>query len=182
MPKSKPDQVIVHRIELQATERDILSGLSTAVMFKQIADPIVKLLNDVTGTVTFLTLLAASGIFLGVTFNFIYDVVSAKDPLEQFLTQLEEAKERAEIVGGAAKRGPLWGLIDMLEYAYGINLPDFGGGFENVASTSSSPFGPNPDWNDPTDLYLNLISGTPTSPADLWGSNTGDPGQVTGTW
>ncbi|GAI94686.1 unnamed protein product [marine sediment metagenome] len=130
MPKAKPDQVIVHRIELQETERELLSGLTAAFQFNRIAEPIVKLLNDVTGTITFLTLLAASGILAGITFNFIYDALSAKDPLEQFLTQLQEAKQLAEDVGGTYKRGALWGLIDLIEIATGSNLPDFGGGYE----------------------------------------------------
>ena len=64
MPKAKPDQVIVHRLELQETERSILEGLSTAIMFNRIAEPTVKLLNDVTGTITVLSLLGLSGLWL----------------------------------------------------------------------------------------------------------------------
>lgn len=171
MPKAKPDQVVVHRLELQETERDILTGLSTAIMFNRIADPVVKLLNDVTGTVTVLALLGASGILAGVTFTYIFDPDSLKDPLEQFLEQLDQAKERAELVSDAAKRGPLWGLIDLLEIYTGTNLPDFGGGFENPVEPSTS--GPNPNYNDPSDLYLGLNQPVYTSPADVWGGGLG---------
>lgn len=172
MPKAKPDQVIVHRLELQETERSILEGLSTAIMFNRIAEPTVKLLNDVTGTITLLSLLGLSGLLAGVTFTYIFDPDSLKDPLEQFMEQLNQAKERAELVGEAAKRGPLWGLIDLLEIYTGTNLPDFGGGYEPPAEPST-PSGPNPDYNNPTDLYLGLNQPVYTSPADVWGGGLG---------
>ncbi len=132
MPKAKPDQVIVHRIELQETERELLSGMTAAFQFNKIADPLVKLLNDVTGTVTVLTLLAASGLLAGVTFAFIYDPDAFTDPIEQYLQQYREAKELAdeagEVYGSAG--GPLRGLIDLIELLGGRNLPDFGAGYE----------------------------------------------------
>jgi len=173
MPKAKPDQVVVHRIELQDTERDLLSGLTTAISFRQIADPIVKLLNDVTGTVTLLAILGASGILAGISFTYIFDPDAIKDPIEQFLEQLDEAKERAELVGEAAKRGPLWGLIDLIEIYTGSNLPDFGGGFENPTTPDPGNTFQNPEWNDPSDLYLNLTTPDYTSPADVWGGGLG---------
>ena len=170
MPKAKPDQVVTHRIEFQESERELLSSMTTAYTINRIAEPLVKLLNDVTGTITVLALLGASGILGGVAFTYIYDPDAIKDPIEQFLAQLAEAKERAELVGEAAKRGPLWGLIDLIEIATGTNLPDFGGGFENPSEPST--FGPNPDYNDPTDLYLG-VGETFTSPADVWGGGLG---------
>ena len=166
MPKAKPDQVVVHRIELQDTERDILTGLSTALMFNKIADPVVKLLNDVTGTVTFLTLLAASGLFLGVSFVFAYDPDALMDPLEQFLQQLQETKDRVDAgigsVEDAARRGPLWGTIDLVEELFGINIPDFGGGFENPTQAAT-----NPEYNDPVDLWMGNLD-QPTSTEEIW--------------
>ena len=171
MPKAKADQVITHRIELQDTERDLLSSLSTAYAFNRVASPIVKLLNDVTGTVTVLALIGASGLIAGVAFTYIFDPESIKDPIEQFLEQVEEAKERAELVGEAARRGPLWGLIDMIEMVTGSNIPDFGGGYEPPAA--SGGFEQNPNYNDPSDLYLGLDQPTYTSPADVWGGGLG---------
>ena len=175
MPKAKPDQVVVHRIELQDTEREILGGLATALMFNRVADPLVKLLNDVTGTITVLTLIGASGLLAGLTFTFIYDPDSIMDPIEQFLQQVDEAKERAALVGEAAKRGPLWGLIDLIEMATGSNLPDFGGGYEPPASSSAEQ---NPEYNDPSTLYLDATPTIYTSPADVWGQayGLGGPG------
>lgn len=168
MPKAKADQVITHRIEFQESERELLSSLGAAYSIGRIADPLVKLLNDVTGTVTVLALLGASGILGGVAFTYIYDPEAITDPIEQFMGQLAEAKERAELVGEAASRGPLWGLIDLIEIYTGTNLPDFGGGFENP-----TPAPQNPEYNDPSDLYLGVDQPTYTSPADVWGGGLG---------
>tara|TARA_Y100000310_G_scaffold253931_1_gene260952 strand:- start:323 stop:853 length:531 start_codon:yes stop_codon:yes gene_type:complete len=170
MPKRKPDETIVHRIEFQDSERELLSSLTAAFAFNRVATPIVNLLNDVTGTVTVLALLGASGLLAGVAFTFVYDPDAITDPIEQFVQQLEEAKDRAELVGGAVKRGPLWGLIDMIEMYTGTNLPDFGGGYEPPAA--SQPVQQNPDYNDPSDLYLGIQTSY-TSPADVWGGGLG---------
>ena len=169
MPKAKADQVVTHRIEFQDSERELLSSLSAAYAFNRVASPIVKLLNDVTGTVTVLALLGASGLIAGVTFTYIYDPEALTDPIEQFMGQLAEARDRAELIGEAASRGPLWGLIDLIEMATGSNLPDFGGGFENPVD----PVQQNPDYNDPSDLYLGVDQPTYTSPADVWGGGLG---------
>lgn len=162
MPKAKPDQVIVHRIELQETEREILSSLSSAIMFNRVASPVVKLLNDVTGTITVLALLAASGLVAGVAFTYIYDPDIIKDPIEQFLQQAEEARERADLIGEAAKRGPLWGLIDLIEMFTGSNLPDFGGGYEPPGQAAT-----NPEYNDPSTLYQG-VEPQYESTEDVW--------------
>jgi hypothetical protein len=168
MPKAKPDQVIVHRIEFQESERELLSGLTAAFQFNRIAEPVVKLLNDVTGTITVLTLLAASGLIAGVSFVFLYDPDAITDPIEQFLGQLQDAKEQAAALGGdlaaAAGRGPLWGTIDLIEQVLGVNIPDFGGGFENPTTPR--------EYNDPTDLWMNNL-GVASSTEDLWRSAYG---------
>ena len=46
MPKAKPDQVVVHRIEFQESERELLSSVTAAYSIGRIADPLVKLLNE----------------------------------------------------------------------------------------------------------------------------------------
>ncbi len=172
MPKAKPDQVIVHRIEFQESERELLSGLTAAFQFNRIAEPMVKLLNDVTGTVTVLTLLAASGLLAGLSFVFIFDPESLTDPIEQFLGQLQEAKDQAAALGGdlaaAGRRGALWGSIDLLEQLLGVNIPDFGGGFENPVTPTTDTFR-TPGQNDPVDLWMNNL-GVASSTEDLWRS------------
>tara|TARA_B100000470_G_C19704594_1_gene352621 strand:- start:187 stop:771 length:585 start_codon:yes stop_codon:yes gene_type:complete len=162
VPKAKPDQVIVHRIELQDTERDLLSGMTAAFQFNRIANPLVKLLNDVTGTVTVLTLLAASGLLAGITFAFAYDPDAFMDPIEQFLGQLDEAKAQAEAAGDvyASAGGPLRGIIDLIELATGSNLPDFGAGYEPPGEPSLG----SQRFNDPN-IFL----------SEAWWASTYDP-------
>ena len=71
MPKPKPDQVIRHEIALSRPMQETLDSYVASAQFKNIADPTVKLLNDVTGTATVLSLLGTLGL-TGVYFNYIY--------------------------------------------------------------------------------------------------------------
>jgi hypothetical protein len=165
MPKAPATSVVIHRIEFQETERELLSGLTAAVQFNRIATPLVNLFNDVTGTVTVLSLLAASGLLAGLSFVFIFDPEAITDPFEQFFIQLQEAKDQAAAlagdVGAAAERGALWGTIDLIEQVLGVNIPDFGGGFENPTTPR--------EYNDPVDLWMNNL-GVASSTEDLWRS------------
>jgi len=184
MPKAKPDQVVVHRIEFQESERELLSSVTTAYSIGRIAEPLVKLLNDVTGTITVLTLLAASGILAGISFTFIYDPDAITDPLEQWLGQYQEAKEQAELAANVYSEagGPLRGLIDLIEYATGVNVPDFGAGYEpGPPSLGSQRF------NDPNDFlseaWFAQFQSNPAATTPLWneGVPTG-PVQEDGTF
>jgi hypothetical protein len=130
MPKAKPDQVIVHRIEFQQAERDMLTGLTAALSFNKVADPVVKLLNDVTGTITVLTLLALSGLMAGVTWVFIFDPFGLKGPLEQFADQWGDEKQNALLAGTLVSGNPIAAIIDLVELVTGTNIPDFGAGYE----------------------------------------------------
>jgi hypothetical protein len=96
-----------------------------------------------------------------VAFTYVYDPEAIMDPIEQFLAQAKEARERAELIGEAAKRGPLWGLIDLIEMYTGSNLPDFGGGFEPPAAPV------NPNYNDPSTLYQG-VEPQYESTEDVW--------------
>jgi len=133
MPKAPPDQIIIHRIEFQETERQMLQDLTTVWSFNRIMDPLVRLINDNT---TLLLILSGVAAWLG--FTYIPPAVEdAYQQLQEFNEQLQGAiaqgtiyRERIELVGGAARRGPLWGLIDLIEAYTGTNIPDFGGGFE----------------------------------------------------
>ena len=71
MPKPKPDQVIRHEIALSRPMQETLDSYVATAQFKNIADPTVKLLNDVTGTATVLSLLGTLGL-TGVYFTYIY--------------------------------------------------------------------------------------------------------------
>ena len=69
MAKPKPDQIIRHEYVLGKVERQQLEQASAAYSINRVLDPLVKLLNDVTGVST---VLALAAVFLG----FKYDVYS----------------------------------------------------------------------------------------------------------
>jgi len=137
MPKAKPDQVIVHRIEFQESERELLRDMAFAYTFNRTTDPLVRLINDNT---TMLLILSAAAAYLG--FTYIPPVLEeglnvVQDFYDQYQAALEAGsilRERVDVVGGAVRRGPLWGLIDMIEAYTGTNLPDAGTGYEPGAS------------------------------------------------
>lgn len=71
MPKPKPDQIVRHEIALSRPLQESLDGYVASAQFKNIADPTVRLLNDVTGTATVLALLGTLGL-TGVYFTYVY--------------------------------------------------------------------------------------------------------------
>ena len=149
MPKRKPEQVIGVRLELQESERALLEMGVAAWSFNRISDPIIKLINDNTSLVLILSILAT---YLG--FKYIppkieegLDIIA--DYKQQFDQAVEEGSiirrgfeqaydERVDPIVQAAQRGPLWGMIDMMERVLGINIPDFGGGYEPGDNGSGS--------------------------------------------
>ena len=143
MPKSAPTQVIVHRIELQESEREILKDVALTWQFNRITQPVVALINDNT---TILLILSAIAAWLGLN----YIPPAAADAYEQILDFNEQLKsaleqgtiirERVDIVGSSLRRGPLWGTIDLAEAFFGINIPDFGGGYETAPSGGGGGF------------------------------------------
>lgn len=58
MPRTKPDETIIHRHELGGFERERLDQFLTAASFNQVANPVVKLLSDNTAMLTLLVLVA----------------------------------------------------------------------------------------------------------------------------
>ncbi len=56
MPKAKPDKVVVHRIELQQSEREMLETAIGAYSLNQVLDPVVEVLKDVSAVYTLITL------------------------------------------------------------------------------------------------------------------------------
>jgi len=133
LPKSAPTQVIIHRIEFQESEREILRDVAMTWQATRIAQPIVALINDNT---TLLLILSAVGAWLGL--NYIppaleegYDLIlDFQQQLQSALDQGTIIRERVDLVGSSIRRGPLWGGIDLAEAFFGINLPDFGAGYE----------------------------------------------------
>jgi len=130
MSKRKPDKVIEYRFSLQDKEREMFNSAIGAYQMNRLVTPIITLMNDISGMVVFLSLAAAAGV-TGVAFTFLLtnlEDMTMGGVLDSFLTQ----RQQAGIITGVtiADRGPLWGLFDILERAWGTNLPDFGGGYE----------------------------------------------------
>ena len=71
MAKKPSDQVFELRFSLQDYERDMFTSAIGAYQFNRIAEPVVKLMNDVTGMAVFLSIVAATGL-AGVAFTFVY--------------------------------------------------------------------------------------------------------------
>jgi len=115
MTKRKPDQVIEYRISLQDKEREILESAVGAYQINRIMTPIVTLMNDVTGMMVLLSLVAG---VLGFTFitNLLGPDPSAGDVIDAFLTQREQAVAAGVIIAGVGPLGPSfgWRLAQML--------------------------------------------------------------------
>jgi hypothetical protein len=119
MPKAAPDQIIIHRIEFQETERQMLQDLTTVWSFNRVMDPLVRLINDNT---TLLLILSGAAAWLGFTYvpPLLEDAYNQlqdwKAQFDAAVAQGVVAQERLELVGGLLTRGPLWGLLDILSY------------------------------------------------------------------
>lgn len=64
MAKIKPDRTVVHRIELQQKERELLEGALLAYTVNRVATPTVALLSDVSGMIALGGILGAIGIYI----------------------------------------------------------------------------------------------------------------------
>lgn len=60
MAKIAPSSVVVHRIEFQQKEREMLESLTASLAFNRVATPVVALMSDVTGMAVLIGLLAAA--------------------------------------------------------------------------------------------------------------------------
>ena len=66
LTKEKASKVVVHRIEFQQKERELLEGVMQAYSFNRLANPIVALMSDVSGMIAFASILALVGITVDV--------------------------------------------------------------------------------------------------------------------
>jgi len=149
-PKALPDQVIVHRIEFQESEREIIRDLAMAYQINKVSEPLVALINDNT---TMLLILGAAGAYLG--FTYIPPVLDEGiNLLADFKTQLDQAieqgttwaqRQEARVEAGVERAGqvrdfgvfyapgplgPAYRTIDWLERKTGVDLFDWGAGYE----------------------------------------------------
>ena len=114
MAKRPPDKVIEYRISLQDYERDMFNSAIGAYQMNRIMTPIINLMNDVTGMVVFLTILAAVGV-TGVTFTFLTAMLtsdsSMADIIDAFTTQREQAIAAGATVGVFGLGSPITAQI-----------------------------------------------------------------------
>lgn len=113
MPRAKPDEVIVHRIELGAWERDHLSAVFATQAAKNLAEPAIALISDISAMSLILGGVAAWTGFQWVQGQY-EDTVGM---IDDFRSQLDAAGGWEEVTapGGAAEGG----------FQEGSPFPDF---------------------------------------------------------
>lgn len=172
MPKSKPDEVIGHRIELQQTERELLEMVGAAYSFDRITKPIVALINDNT---TMLLILTAVAGWLGMKFippalsELERDLRTSFILLRSFQEQYESAVEQGlvdrksltdlllqTVDPAELRKGPLIGLINLInpsgrqdvQQGYSYERPEgwaeavYGGGQATILNPDGSEWQP----------------------------------------
>ena len=97
-PRPKPDKIVRHQIVFGEADRKILEGFKDSYLLSNLSANFVKLINDVTGTATFLALIAASGI-LGVTFVFTASSLALSaggtSVFDEFFSQYKGERDKA---------------------------------------------------------------------------------------
>lgn len=87
-----------HQIVFGEADRKILEGFKDSYLLSNLSANFVKLINDVTGTATFLALIAASGI-LGVTFVFTASSLALSaggtSVFDEFFSQYKGERDKA---------------------------------------------------------------------------------------
>jgi hypothetical protein len=78
VPRRKPDEVIVHRIELGVYERERLDLMVAGNVFNKVSNPIVNLLSDVSGLAALVGILEAVGVLN------IRKYIKANTPLDEW--------------------------------------------------------------------------------------------------
>tara|TARA_Y100001937_G_scaffold107870_1_gene150947 strand:+ start:209 stop:601 length:393 start_codon:yes stop_codon:yes gene_type:complete len=99
MPKPKPDQVIRYEVVLGSVERQIIKDLRTAYAFNKVADPVVRLMNDVTGVAVFLSLVS---IIFDVDIPYFPD----QTDLNEIITDYNNYKEANKDIEDADRAKP----------------------------------------------------------------------------
>lgn len=160
MPRSKPKETIVHRIELGSWERQRVEGIAEAYNFNKVTTPLVAALSDVSFVFTVGSLLAAWKFIDEDTWK---AMSAGVDRVEGLLSALVQAAEKK---------------FEDTKDLYG-DVEDFTD--DPLRFIWRRTFGPpnrfEPDWltqeriDALTAMYSNQPTGTtPTSPADVWGS------------
>ena len=139
MPRPKPDQIVRHQIVFGEADRKILDRAIDSHTIVGLSRNAVNLMNEPAGMITFLTLLATTGI-LGASFAFkVSDSSIAKGAInlivdefrEQYReavqarqTSREEAQERGSSVVGGLENVLEQILKPFFAITGGIDMPD----------------------------------------------------------
>jgi len=141
MPRPKPDKIVRHQIVIGEADRKILQSYNDSYLISNLSKNLVTLFNDVTGTITVLTLLAATGI-LGTKFVFNVSPVALatgavdlviSDFMDQYRaavsarTNRQEAQERGSSVVGGLQNLVEQALAPIFAITGGIDMPDIQG-------------------------------------------------------
>lgn len=119
IPKPKPDQIIRYEFVLGKVERQQLEQANAAYSINRVLNPLVTLLNDVTGVATVLGILAVA---LGFKYN-VYTAIGATtaDLIQDFADQARQAgvdaKAGAESIYETATN-PMTYLNGLIDLAY----------------------------------------------------------------
>jgi len=153
MPRLPVDgnKVVEHRITFGTKEREQIDQLTNSLevqnyskAFENLATPMVNLMNDVTGMIVFLTILAALGV-TGATFTFLYAASRADDVaavMDAFLTQREQAVILAggEVIFGAVPGGSFFWRWFARTFEFGYTSDE--GGSTNGFQPETGPGSP----------------------------------------
>lgn len=124
MTKRKPDKVIEYRFSMQDKEREMFDQFVHAHSFNSITTPIISLMNDVTGMIVFLSIIAATGMS-GPAFTFVYNALTPDigDILESFWQQRMEAHQKTREETGVS--GPAAGDMSVSGIIYNLLNPNW---------------------------------------------------------
>lgn len=121
--KTKPTQVIVHRIEFQQREREILDNLQTAYIGRQVVTPVVEILKDVSAmaTITTLYLVYRYGDnvadLMGDSYDSVTGVVKDARKAVQWAKENED-KVKAALIG-LPVTGELYDIYNLFDIIFG---------------------------------------------------------------
>ena len=116
MPRPKPDEIIRHQIVFGEADRKILASAVDSYNLNTILGNITKVLNDVTGTITLLTLLGATGV-LGLVFAFNVNPVhlatgNVPAIIMSFNQQWNDASDQKKEEDGLSREERMQKIID----------------------------------------------------------------------
>jgi len=119
MPKAAATQVIIHRIELQETERDLLKSVVTAYSFRNVTKGVFNLTSDVTTIVALLIVIefiTGKELLTGALLAALSTGQNIGSSLADMWNQHRQTDEYRENYEGRASSftGGLWNLVENL--------------------------------------------------------------------